>query len=242
MTSLAESIPALAPSSPSPQASSDAERRLAALAKWRKRSQLVHFYRRALPAAMVALILFGLGWVAVRALISMGMGGDSIGAIHLLNPTFYGRNERGERYVLKAREAIRSGVDPDHIALTEPRLWEYTTAPQPETVVARTGVYHEKAKLLDLFGKVVATDGQGNRFASETAYVNMRNNSVTGQTAAFASGPQGTISGSSYAVYDKGQHVIFTGNVHTHLVNNHLVSNPAGKTAAAHPAPPAPAR
>ncbi|MHB8285314.1 MAG: LPS export ABC transporter periplasmic protein LptC [Caulobacteraceae bacterium] len=217
--------------------SADAVRRIQALARWRKRSELVHFYRRALPAAMVALVLFGLGWIAVRALISLGLGGEGVGTIHLLHPTFYGRNERGERYVLRADEAIRAGDNPDRIALTRPRLWEYTTAPQPETVSSATGVYHEKEKLLDLFGHVKASDGNGNHFASETAYVNMRRNSVVGQTAAFASGPQGTISASSYAVYDKGQHVIFTGNVHTHLVNN-----PGAKSGPARPAPLAPAR
>lgn len=217
--------------------SADATRRIEALARWRKRSQLVHFYRRALPAAMIALVLFGLGWVVVRALMSLGLGGEAVGTIHLLHPTFYGRNERGERYILRADEAVRSGDNPDRIALTRPKLWQYASAPQPETVNALTGVYHEKEKLLDLFGHVMASDGAGNHFGSETAYVNMRRNSVVGQTAAFAYGPQGTISASSYAVYDKGQHVIFTGNVHTHLVNN-----PATKPGLTRPASPAPAR
>jgi lipopolysaccharide export system protein LptC len=227
----------VAHSAPGPGLSADAERRIEALARWRKRSQLVHFYRRALPAAMVALLLFGVGWVVVRALMSLGLGGEAVGTIHLLHPTFYGRNERGERYILRADEAVRAGDNPDRIALTQPKLWEYSTAPEPETVSSATGIYHEKEKLLDLFGHVKASDGAGNHFGSETAYVNMRRNSVVGQTAAFASGPQGTISASSYAVYDKGQHIIFTGNVHTHLVNN-----PGAKSGVAHPAPPAAAR
>jgi lipopolysaccharide export system protein LptC len=217
--------------------SADAARRISALARWRKRSELVHFYRRALPAAMIALVLFGVGWVLVRALMSLGLGREAVGTIHLLHPTFYGRNERGERYILRADEAVRSGDNPDRIALTQPRLWEYSTAPLPETVTSATGVYHEKEKLLDLFGHVKASDGAGNHFASETAYVNMRRNSVVGQTAAYAYGPQGTISASSYAIYDKGQHIIFTGNVHTHLVNN-----PGPKPGLAHPPPAAPAR
>ncbi len=194
--------------------------RLVALARWRKRSQVVQFYRRALPAAMAALMVFGLGWVLIRSLLSLGSGGDAVGTIHLLHPTFYGRNERGERYVLAAEEAVRDGADPDHISLTLPKLWEYTGAPQPETVTAKTGVYHEKDKLLDLFGHARANDGQGNTFISDVAYVKMRKNSVVGQSKAFGAGPQGTISASSYAAYDKGEHVVFTGNVHTHLVNN----------------------
>jgi lipopolysaccharide export system protein LptC len=224
-------------SEPGPGLSADAVRRIEALARWRKRSELVHFYRRALPAAMVALVLFGLGWMAVRALMSLGLGGEAIGTIHLLHPTFYGRNQQGERYILRADEAVRAGDNPDRIALVKPKLWQYTTAPEPQTVTSARGVFHEKEKLLDLFGQVKASDGSGNHFSSETAYVNMHRNSVVGQTAAFADGPQGTISASSYAVYDKGKHVIFTGNVHTHLVNS-----PAAKPGVAHPAPPAPAR
>lgn len=199
--------------------SAEAARRLAALARWRKRSELVRFYRRALPAAMIALILFGVGWVAVRALTAGMHKGESVGSIHLLHPTFYGRNDRGERYILKADEAVRDGADPNRIALSSPKMWQFTDAPLPQTVVANRGVYLEKERLLDLYGDVQATDGQGYHFRSEFAHVDMPKNSVVGQTAMSGYGPSGTISASSYAVYDKGQHLVFRGAVHTHLVN-----------------------
>ena len=49
-------------------------------------------------------------------------------------------------------------------------------------------------------------------------------------------GPDGTISASSYAIYDKGQHIVLTGNVHTHLVNH---STPKPAVSSPEPAIPA---
>lgn len=212
----------------SPSVSPDAERRLAALARWRKRSSLVRFYRRALPGAMALIVLFGVGWVAVRELAAEIGAPESAGTIHLLNPRFYGRNDKGQPYVMSAQEAVRDGADPDRIALVRPVMSVEAGNPQPETVMSERGTYHERARLLDLFGDVRASDGQGDHFASAAAHVDMPKNSVTGQTPVSGYGPRGTFSAAAYAIYDKGDRVVLIGNVHTHLLNS-----PAPKPAAA---------
>jgi len=217
---------------PDPPPTPDLIRRSEALARWKKRSRQVHFFRKALPAAIAAILLFGVGWIAVRALMSALAGSErELGSIHLINPTFYGRNEKGELYIMSAAEAVRDGGDPDRIALTEPRLKQYPVgAPEPMTVRAHNGVYHEAKKTLDLSGQVVATDGRGYTFESDFAHVDMPKNSVVGNTHVFSYGPSGSISADAYQVYDKGQRAIFTGNTHTRLTNK-----PAPKT------PPRPA-
>ena len=169
---------------------------------------------------MAGLVLFGLGWVAMRAIIGRLQGGmEAVGSIHLLHPTFYGRNDRGERYVLSAQEAVRDGLNPDRIALSWPRMKQFTAAPQPQVVTADRGVYLEKSRLLDLFGHVRATDGQGYHFASEFAHVDMPKNMVAGQTAMSGYGPSGTVAAKTYVIFDKGRHIVLRGDVHTHLVN-----------------------
>lgn len=214
--------------------SPDMVRRAQALARWRRRSGQIQFFRKALPAAMAAILLFGVGWIGIRAIISaLSQADQELGSIHLINPTFYGRNEKGELYIMSATEAVRAGGDPDRIALTEPDLKQYPAgAPEATTTHARRGVYHEAKKLLDLYGQVVATDGRGNTFTSEFAHVNMPKNSVVGNSHVYSYGPQGSISADAYQVYDKGQHAIFTGHTKTHLTNQpppKLPPRPAAK-------------
>jgi lipopolysaccharide export system protein LptC len=83
---------------PNPQRElSDLERRHAALERWRKRSEQVRFFRKALPMAIAAIVVFGIGWVTVRAIAALFNGADrDVGTIHLVDPVFYGRNQRGE--------------------------------------------------------------------------------------------------------------------------------------------------
>ncbi len=213
----------------------DLERRALALARWRKRSRQVQFFRKALPAAIAAILIFGVGWVAVRALIAVfGAADHDVATIHLLNPTFYGRNAKGEPYIMTASEAVRDGAEPDRIFLTNPGLKQFGGTPQPSTTRALHGVYHEQEKLMDLSGKVVSTDGRGYTFRSEFAHVDMPHNSVVGHVHCFGDGPSGSISADAYQVYDKGAHVIFTGHIHNRVIttSNKGPAGPAGPAAA----------
>ena len=217
------------PAAPEPEAPNpDFLRRAQALERWRRRSRQVQFFRRALPAAIGAIMLLGVGWVGVRALLSaLARADKELGSIHLINPSFYGRNEKGELYIMSASEAVRDGSDPDRITLVNPNLLQYPAgAPAPMTTKALHGVYHEAHKLLDLTGDVVATDGQGYTFESQLAHVNMRLNSAVGNAHVHSYGPAGSILADAYQVYDKGQHAIFTGHVHTHLTNKPDVKGP----------------
>ena len=218
-----------APAAPGPDpASPDLVRRAEALERWRRRSRQVQFFRKALPAAIGVIMLLGLGWIGVRALLSAFARADKeLGSIHLINPSFYGRNEKGELYILSASEAVRDGNDPDRITLVNPDLLQYPAgAPAPMTTKALHGLYHEAHKQLDLSGDVVATDGQGYTFKSQIAHVDMPHNSAVGNSHVYSYGPSGSILADAYRVYDKGQHSIFTGHVHTHLTNKPVPKGP----------------
>ncbi len=230
---LGQPAPALEASNP------DLVRRAQAMERWRRRSRQVQFFRKALPAAIGAIMLLGLGWVGVRGLLSAFARADKeLGSIHLINPSFYGRNEKGELYIMSASEAVRDGSDPDRITLVNPDLLQYPAgAPAPMTTKAQHGVYHEAQKLLDMNGNVVATDGQGYTFETQLAHIDMRRSSAVGNAHVHSYGPAGSILADAYQVYDKGQHTIFTGHVHTHLTNKPTVKGPA--QAAARPVLPA---
>ncbi len=128
---------------------------------------------------------------------------------------------------------MQNNTDPDRIALTDPSYTQTTAAPAPEVVTADHGVYHKAAKLLDLYGHVRATDGKDNHFESDFAHVDMNKSDVSGKVPMYAYGPSGTLRAQSYVILNKGQHMFFTGAVHTHL----LMTSSTPKTSAPKPAP-----
>jgi lipopolysaccharide export system protein LptC len=193
-------------------------RRAKALARWRKRSELVHFYRRALPVTMAVLAAICVGWIVVRSLIAHFHAAPDVATIHMLHPVYYGRNDDGQPYTMKASLAVRDGFDPDRISLTAPSYSQITAAPAPEVVTADRGLYNDKTKLLDLYGHVRATDGKDNHFESDFAHVDMNKSDVSGKVPMYAYGPSGTLRAQSYVILNKGQHMFFMGAVHSHLL------------------------
>jgi len=210
--------PAVNPIAGAPAPAEEIARRAEALARWRKRSELVHFYRRALPTTMAALAAVCVGWIAVRSLIAHFHAAPDVATIHMVHPVYYGRNDDGQPYKMSASLAVQNNVDQDRIALTDPSYTQTTAAPAPEVVTADRGVYHKATKLLDLYGHVRATDGKDNHFESEFAHVDMNKSDVSGKVPMYAYGPSGTLRAQSYVILNKGQHMYFIGAVHSHLI------------------------
>jgi len=195
-------------------------RRAEALARWRKRSEQVHFFRRALPTTMVALGVMCLCWIGIRSLIAHFRAAPDVATIHMVHPIYYGRSDDGQPYRMGASLAVQDNVNPDSIALTNPTYNQTTSAPEPEMVTADRGVYHKSTKLLDLYGHVRSTDGNGNHFEGEFAHVDMNKSDVSGRVPMYAYGPSGTLRAESYVILNKGEHMFFKGNVHSHLIMN----------------------
>jgi lipopolysaccharide export system protein LptC len=213
-------------------------RRALAMARWRKRSELVHFYRRALPATMVTLAVICVGWILVRSLISHFHKAAKVASIHMTHPIYYGRSNDGQPYKMQANLAVQDDVDPDRVALTDVSYTQVTAAPAPEVVTADRGVYHQKAKLLDLYGHVRATDGKDNHFESDFAHIDMNKNDVSGKVPMYAYGPSGTLRAQSYAIFNKGQRMLFIGAVHNRILMTSSSAKPNPSAAAApKPAP-----
>ena len=191
------------------------ERRERAMARWRTQSRRIHFFRRALPGAMAALLALLVGWIAVRAVLTaMNEAKGAAAAIHMTNAVFHGRNESGRPFVLHAREAVRDGSNVNQIQLTDP-IFEMAAE---ETVGARKmtaqhGLYYDDKKMLYMNGHVVLDDGQGTLFHSETAVIDINKDTARGDSRVVGDGPQGHITASTYSVDQKGQHIVFAGHV-----------------------------
>lgn len=184
----------------------------------RRRSLIVSFWRGALPTVIGVSILGMAIWAGVKTIGDLQPANRSAGEIRMIGPEFHGHDKKGRPYVVTAESAVRDPVKTDRSILTKPKLVMQTENRGDLTVTADSGLYDEASKVMDLTGNVVATDGQGYRFASPTAHVISDAHSVSGREGVLITGPLGQTSGSAYSMDDKAGHALIIGNVKTHLV------------------------
>ena len=194
-------------------------RRTAEMDRWRKRSRRIVLLRRALPWSMLAIVVAVAGWVGLRAILSARQGdmAAATSAIHMTNPKFFGRDEKGRSFQLTAKDAVRDAADSNLVTLNAPGMVLETGGKAPIKVEGGKGTYREDTKQLQVVGGVLFQDGRGSTFHSETASVDTRAGVVRGEKSVTGQGPLGQIAASSYAVHDGGARVIFSGGVHVHM-------------------------
>jgi lipopolysaccharide export system protein LptC len=209
-------------SSPTPDQVSRPDRFAGAVAKMRRRSRLIHFLRKALPATILALLLVLSGWVVVRSVLTfLSDLGHAATVIHMTNPRFYGQDDHGRNFVVAAREAQRSLRVSADIKLIGPDLKLAGNGDRSMEVRARQGLYEDATKRVSLQGDVHVVSGDGTTFDTQLALIDMKTGTVMANSPVKGSGPLGQITASSYAIYDRGARAVFTGQVHAHLTPRH---------------------
>jgi lipopolysaccharide export system protein LptC len=206
-------------SSPTPEEFSRPARFAEAIARVRRRSRLILLLRKALPAAIAAVFAVLIGWVLVRSVLTaLSDLTRAAAVIHMTNPHFYGQDDHGRSFVVSAREAQRSLRIAGDIRLTGPDLKLAGTGGRSFEVAAGQGIFQETTQRMSLLGDVRVSTGDGTTFRTQQSLIDMRSGTVTGNSPVQGSGPLGQISASSYAIYDRGAQIVFTGQVHTHLI------------------------
>lgn len=186
--------------------------RAAEIARWKRRARLVAFFRKALPAAILAIILFLAGWIIARTVLPSLKPQVQIGAIRMTNPRFYGRDSRDRPFLLGAKEAVRDVADKGQITLIEPVF-----SLGAGRVTAKKGLYRDGATNLILSGDVLFIDENGGRMETQEALINTKTGTIS-NSAAKTAGVQidsgnSRIKAEHYTVGKDGK-VIFRGNVH----------------------------
>ena len=219
-----------------PARNPESTRRL--LAKLRRRSLVIHFWRGALPALIIAGLIALLGWAGYRTFAELSVSGRQGGAIRMVNPEFHGRNKTGQPYVVTAEAAVRDSAHPERLALTEPRLVMQTLTRGEVHGAAHTGLYDESAHILTLWNGVTMVDGLGYHFKSPTARVDTLTDKAEGHDGSETTGPLGRAVGDSYFIDDKTGHTVLTGHVLTHLIPHS--AQPAPQSTSQVPSKPTP--
>lgn len=187
--------------------------------RWRARSRVIAFFRWALPGA-IGLIVLGLaGWLTVSAVIDKLSAHpiESVGTIHMTDARFLGRDDQGLGYVITAADAVRDNYDLRKITLVRPAMTIGEGTPKAVWISADSGVYHEDNRILMLNGHVRVSNAAGESFRTQQAIVDTVKAEVAGDSPIVGQGPMGEITAESYAVYDRGEHLVFRGKVHSRL-------------------------
>lgn len=199
-----------------------AETRLSqAAARWRRRSRLIGFWRRALPfliGAVVAIVIGMVGWQSWRNAQGRRADPDAATA-RMVNPRFYGRDDQGRPFVLAAESATRDPENATRIILVKPQLTLGGEAERPVRVTARQGLFTEADQVVRLEGDVVMRREGEYEFRTGLAVIDGRTNLVSGRSPVEGTAPLGRISASAYAVHDRGERIVFSGGVSARLVN-----------------------
>lgn len=185
--------------------------------RWRRRSRLVRGLRVALPA-VILLILAGMaGSVVYNAVtVSPAQADSPDEPIRLANPRFVGRDDKGRAFVLTAISATRDPKDYQRVMLDQPALVLDEEGPDPLRISAKSGVYHEADRKLDLQGGV-KLQGAETVFETAASLFDTKTGEVVGSGPIQGSGSLGEITAKSYGVYGKGERMVFKGGVHTRL-------------------------
>jgi lipopolysaccharide export system protein LptC len=185
------------------------------IARWRRRSRIIRVLRVVGPG-LIALILGGLGAsVAYNALKpSPEPAQEANQPIRLINPRFVGRDERGRSFVVTAASATRDPREYQKVYLDHPALVLDEQGPDPTRIVAKSGVFHENTAQLEVSGGVRLAMSRGTFETAESRF-DTKTGALIGSGPVHGSGALGEIDAKSYAVTDKGDHMIFEGRVHS---------------------------
>lgn len=190
------------------------ETRLAeAATQWRARSRRVHLYRRLLPILIVVLAGGALTWTVFRTVMSgVERKASQSREVRLDNPMFHGQDAQGRSFLIGAQGAVRDPAT-GHFRLNGPVLRLNLGGRKVTQMTADAGVYDEAKRTVTIGPNVRITDGgSGFTLVTPEAVVDTATGITTGNKGIQGNGPLGTISASSYAIYDQGERVTFNGS------------------------------
>ena len=194
--------------------------------RWRARSRRVKLYRRVLPIVILMLAGGALTWTVFRTVMSgVERKASETREIRLDNPMFHGQDAQGRSFVIGAQGAIRDPAT-GYFRLVGPLLRLNLGGRKTTELTADGGTYIETQRKVVIGPNVKISDG-GSGFVLTTpeAVVDTNTGVVTGDKGVQGQGPLGTINASSYAIYDQGQRVVFSGQGENKMSGT---INPAG--------------
>lgn len=149
----------------------------------------------------------GSGRLAVR-----GLAAVELGTGRMVSPRYRGVDVRGRPYTVTADSARQVG--PERVDLTAPKGDVVMQNGAWLMLQSHDGVYMQHTGQLDLSGDVTLYRQDGTVMTSDTADVDLRQDSAASNDRTHAEGPFGTLDAQGFTLVDKGNVIQFQGPAH----------------------------
>ncbi len=205
-----------------------------------RHSRMVRFYRRAIPAGLIAIMAtiaaaayFQPLKILSKLPIDPGRVVLSGSKINMEAPKLGGFTRDGRPYELTARAAAQDLANPGVLELKDVRA---RVAMQDKTTVevsAATGIYDTKGDTMVLKTNVVVTSSAGYSVRMKEAQLDVKTNRIVSDKSVEVTLSNGTINAKRMEVSQNGDLMRFEGDVDTYLVPQTASAAPADTSASA---------
>ncbi len=141
-----------------------------------------------------------------------GLAAVELGTGRMVAPRYRGVDARGRPYTVTADSAKEAG--PERIDLVAPKGDVVMQNGAWLMLEGRDGVYMQHTGQLDLSGDVTLYRQDGTVMTSDTADVDLRQDSAASNDRTHAEGPFGTLDAQGFVLVDKGAVIQFQGPAH----------------------------
>jgi lipopolysaccharide export system protein LptC len=161
--------------------------------------------------------------------------------ITMESPHLAGFSPDKRPYEMWAKTATQDVTDPDHLELATLRAKVLQEDQSTVTMDARTGLFDTKTQLLDLQKDIFLQSSTGYEARLTHALVDIANGTVTSEDPVDVKLLNGTLRSDRLRITEKGDVVVFEGNVVMNLIMDHPADPPAQSAEEPDPAanPPA---
>ncbi|MCB9930674.1 MAG: LPS export ABC transporter periplasmic protein LptC [Alphaproteobacteria bacterium] len=181
-------------------------------------SRLVRSLRLLLPLLAAGLLVLAVLWPSLDLRHAVLPDADSLKLdvndareVRMRTARLVGEDEQGQPYELSATEARQGDDGINTVLLDHPAGRIALQDGAKLDLEATKGVFDRKAKELDLSGDVTVHHGDGYRFESESASVDIDAGRAVGHQPIHGNGPEGEIQGEGFEILDKGRTVKILG-------------------------------
>jgi len=196
--------------------------RFVAISMRRKRynvfySRFVTMLKIVLPATAVVLASLVLFWPQLNPLDgrfrikAVQVSIDDLENLRMLSPRVVGVDSKNQPYTITAAVATQVAGGSDVTDLTAPKGDIALNDGSWIALTAKQGEYNKQTRILDLWDDVNVFHDAGYEIKTKRAEANLGVGSVSGDEPVEGQGPDSSLRGEGFRIYDKGAHIVVTG-------------------------------
>ena len=182
-------------------------------------SRFVGMMKVFLPALAATLVIVVIAWPGAFDqddgfhLSFSQMQADGADRLSMLNPRYYGTDKENRPFTVTAKEAVQDADDSRQVTLSDLQADMTMNDGTWISMMANQGIYHQATMILRLTGRISIFSDQGYEFHASVADVDFSDGSARSMQPVNGHGPLGSLRADRMQIENRGQRMLFEGNV-----------------------------